>query len=60
MPYLGRDNEVSIHNPMGFEMPEINQCSAGYLVMRGEEQLYWGYSHHVARLLAFVMRAEVY
>ncbi|BAH72941.1 hypothetical protein [Ralstonia phage phiRSL1] len=42
------------------QYPDIPYHSAGYLVMIGDDELYWGYSHHVARLVAHVMRAIVW
>lgn len=41
-------------------LPDIPEYSTGYLVCKGNETLYWGYSRHVARLIALVMAADYY
>lgn len=44
------------------DYPDIDARSAGYLIsyQYSDEILYWGYSHHVARLIAHVMKAVSY
>lgn len=40
--------------------PDVFESNVGYLVTFADENLYWGYSKHVARLLVNCMKAQCY